>query len=95
MSREERRGTTNGDVDHLIRVQISPSMNSRQEKDFPEADLSEKQAFSTLTLHLTGLDAAVESVPGPLRNVQTVRHIVRGVVVISHRGCGCPLKVIV
>src|ERR1044072_603642 len=36
-----------------------------------------------------------ESVPGPLRNLQSVRHIFRGVVVTRHRGRGCPREVIV
>src|SRR5262245_37906252 len=36
-----------------------------------------------------------ESVPGPLRDVQTIRHIVRRVVVTSHRGSSGPREVIV
>src|SRR6516225_2891110 len=36
-----------------------------------------------------------ESVPGPLRNVQTVRHILCRVVVTRHRGRGRPREVIV
>jgi len=35
-----------------------------------------------------------ESVPGPLRDVQTVRHILRRVVVSRHRGRRGPRKVI-
>src|SRR5262249_6135771 len=43
---------------------------------------------------LVSLRSTDESVPGPLRDVQTVRHILWRVVVTSHRGRGGPCEVI-
>src|SRR5262252_6895170 len=44
---------------------------------------------------VVGLRFSDESMPGPLRDVQTVRYILGRVVVMRHRGRGSPREVIV
>src|SRR5688572_28517207 len=43
----------------------------------------------------TSIALTVESVPGPFRDVQTIRHVLCRVVVTSHRGSRRPREVIV